>query len=278
MDTDAAVLGGSPRERPFRGSSPAASSVAPSAAAGWRRLIIRRILVITALGRVAFADPMAQRHHAAKKLAAAHGGIAKPFFARRHIGHHAAPRSDHRPLADAHIVSEPNLAGQDDTVLDNDAAGDAALRDDDAMAADRHIVSDLHQVVDLGAFADDGVADAAAVNGCAGADLHVILNDHAADLQHLAVTSRSHQVAKSILSDGATGMDRHAVADQAVRDRDVSTDGAMAADAYVGSDRSAGVDHRARTDFAPRTDDGAGIDGHAVLQACAGMDERANRH
>src|SRR2546430_15523359 len=177
---------------------------------------------------------MAQRHHAAKELAAAHGGIAKPFFAWRHVGHHAAPCSDDRPLADPDVVREPNLSGQDDAILDNDAAGDAALRDDDAVAADRHIVSDLHQVVDLGPFADHGVADAAAVDGGARTDLYVVLNDDAADLQHLAVTGRSHQVAESILPDGATGMDDHAVADQAVRDRDVGTDGAMAADAHVG--------------------------------------------
>src|SRR5262249_60276902 len=124
----------SPGYRRRRGSAPAAPSVAPTAAAGWRRPILGRVIIITALGRIAFAPPMAQRHHAAKKPAAAQGGIAKPFFARRHVGHHAAPRSDHRPLADPHIVREPNLAGQGDTVLDYDAPGDAALPDDDAMA------------------------------------------------------------------------------------------------------------------------------------------------
>src|SRR6476661_8068652 len=145
---------------------------------------------------------MAQRHHAAKKLATAHGGIAEPFFARRHVGHHAAPRSDDRPLADPHIVREPYLSGQDDAILDDDAAGDAALRDDDAVAADPHIVSDLHQVVDLGTFADHGVAIGATIDGGPGANLHIVLNDNPAHLQDFAVTGCSHHIAESVLADG----------------------------------------------------------------------------
>ena len=57
------------------------------------------------------------------------------------------------------------------------------LRHDDAMAPDRHVVADLDQIVDLGALADHGVADRAAVDGGAGADLDVVLDDDPADLQ-----------------------------------------------------------------------------------------------
>src|SRR5215468_9735050 len=99
---------------------------------------------------IVFAHPVAQRHHTAQKLAAAHRRIAEPFFACRHVGHDPAPGPDDSPLADRHIIRKPNLSGQDDAILDDNAAGDAALRDDDAVAADPHIVSDLHQVVDLG--------------------------------------------------------------------------------------------------------------------------------
>src|SRR5262249_56345590 len=82
---------------------------------------------------IIFAYPMAQSHHAAKKLTAAHCRIAEPFFARRHVGHNAAPRSDDGALADPHIIRETHLPGQDDTILDHDAAGDAALGNDEAM-------------------------------------------------------------------------------------------------------------------------------------------------
>ena len=54
-------------------------------------------------------------------------------------------------------------------------------------------------------------------------------------------------------------MDDHTISYQAVRNRHVGTDGAVAADAHAGSDCGACVDDRARSDLGPRTDDGAGI-------------------
>src|SRR5262249_21084184 len=128
-------------------------------------------------GSIVFAHPMAQRHHAAKKLAAAHRRIAEPLFARRHVGHDPAPGSDNRALADRYVVRQPNLSGQDDAILNDDAAGDAALRHDDAVAAAPHIVSDPALVADLGAVADHGVAVGAAIDGGPGANLIIVLND-----------------------------------------------------------------------------------------------------
>src|SRR6266403_1262532 len=111
--------------------------------------------------------------------------------------------SDDCALADPHIVRETHLPGQDDAILDHDAAGDAALGNDDAVAADRYIVSDLNQVVDLGAFADHCVAVGAAIDRGPGADLHLVLNNDPANLYHLAVAGCAHQIAKSILPDRA---------------------------------------------------------------------------
>src|SRR5262249_53361978 len=221
--------------------------------------------------------PVAQGHHAAKKLAPAHCRVAEPLFARRHVGHHTASRPDDCALADRHIVREPNLSGQDDAILDDDAAGDAALRDDNAVATYPHIVSDLHQVVDLGAFANDSIAIGAAIDGGAGADFHVVLNDDATDLQHFTVTACSHHITESVLTNGAAGMNDHAIADQAIGDGSIGTDAAMAADTHVGSDRGAGVDHRAHSDFGARTDNCARVHGDAVFRARARMNERADR-
>ena len=53
------------------------------------------------------------------------------------------------------------------------------------MPADGHIVADLDLVVDFGAFADHGVAQAAAVDGGSGADFDVVLDQDAAGLRHL---------------------------------------------------------------------------------------------
>src|SRR5437764_14845427 len=99
-------------------------------------------LVIAIVGSVVFAHPVAQRHHPAKILTAAHGRITEPLFARRHVGLHAALCPDDGALAYRHIVRETYLPGQDDAILDHDAPGDTALRNDNAVAPDRYIVSE----------------------------------------------------------------------------------------------------------------------------------------
>src|SRR5262249_8336110 len=161
---------------------------------------------------------------AAKKFATRHSGIAEPFFARRHVGHDAAPCSDDRAFADRHVVRQPDLPGQDDVILDHHTAGYAALGDDDAMTADRHIVSDLHKVVDLGAFADPGLAVRTPIDRGPGTDFHIVLQDDSTELQHFAMTFCSHHVAESILPDCAARMQDHAVADQGIGNRHIGAD------------------------------------------------------
>src|SRR6202022_3165819 len=115
-------------------------------------------------------------------------------------------------------------------ILERHAAAQPRLRHHDAVAADHDIVADLHQVVDLGAFADHGVADAAAIDHRSRADLDVVLNDHPSDLRDLDVTVRPHEEAEAVLPDAAAGMDDHAVADQRVDHRRAGADRAVAAD------------------------------------------------
>ena len=67
-----------------------------------------------------------------------------------------------------------------------------------------NIVSDLHQVVDL-VPRDHGIAIGATVDCRAGADLDIILQDDASDLQHFAVTRGFHDIAEAVLSDAAAG-------------------------------------------------------------------------
>src|SRR5437667_11036281 len=92
------------------------------------------------------------------------------------------------------------------------AARDPALGDDPAMPADHGVGADLHQVADAGPFADDGVASIAAVDGRAGADLHVILDDDAAGFRRPGLIAGL--CGRSLLSDAAAGMNRYVVADQ----------------------------------------------------------------
>src|SRR5258708_21059304 len=83
------------------------------------------------------------------------------------------------------------------------------------MPADCHVVTDLDLIVDFRAFADDGVAQTAAIDGRSGADLDVVLDQDAAGLRYfqMAVRSKKHE-AIAILPDAAAGMDQDVVAYQ----------------------------------------------------------------
>ena len=109
-----------------------------------------------------------------------------------------------------------DLAADGDEILDGGGACDADLGHDHAMAADHHVVGDLDQVVDLGALADHRVAARAPVHGGVGADLHVVLDDHAPDLRHLQMALRTHGEAEPVLPDAHARMEDDPVADEGV--------------------------------------------------------------
>src|SRR5215831_5420766 len=102
------------------------------------------------------------------------------------------------------------------------------------MPANADIVAYLHQVVDLGSLANYRVANCAAVNRCACADLDVILNDHPADLRNLEVSLTAHHVTEAILANLATGMDDDPVADQSIAQACSGSDRASASYPHTG--------------------------------------------
>ena len=57
------------------------------------------------------------------------------------------------------------------------------------MLPDFHVVPDLDEIIDLGPLAYHGFAQGRAVNGRAGADLHVVLDSDNPDLRNLVVSS-----------------------------------------------------------------------------------------
>src|SRR6185503_21010784 len=151
------------------------------------------------------------------------------------------------------------------------------------MAPYRYIVTHLHQVVDLGALADHGIADGAAVDRRAGADLDVVLNDDATDLRNLQVPLGAHDVPEAILADVAAGMNDHAIADEAVRDDGARADRAVAADPHFGADHGIGADESAAANLGARADHRTGLDGDVGLEArglvdvCAGDRSRRRK-
>ena len=105
-------------------------------------------------------------------------------------------------------------AAQHGKILQRHAAAQSRLRNNNAMAADERVVANLASIVDFGGLSDHGVPDAATVDHGRGADLDIVLNDHAAGLRNLGACD----VAETILPDAAAGMDHHAVADQRMHD------------------------------------------------------------
>src|SRR5208283_6159036 len=134
------------------------------------------------------------------------------------------------------------------------------------MPANRDIVAYLHKVVDLGALADHGVANGAAVDRGAGADLDVVLDDDAAELRHLVVAPLGHHEVKPVLTYLAAGMNDDPVADQRVGDGRSRADRAIAPDTHFGSDHRRRADDAAGADFGARPDHRAGLDGDAVFR------------
>ena len=166
------------------------------------------------LYRAAHQPP--QQGHALHPVARRLGRVAAPTRPGGNVRHDAgsARRARHRrqsrygrrcPPARAIMTKSPTLH----------AAGYAGLRDNQAVPPDGDVVRDLDEIVDLGALPDDRVPGRAAVDRGVGADFHVVLNDDAAGLRDFLMALRARQIAEAVLPDAGTGMDDHAIADQA---------------------------------------------------------------
>src|SRR5439155_13499855 len=119
---------------------------------------------------------------------------------------------------------------------------------------------------------------AAAVDGGAGADLDIVLDQDAAGLRYLDVALRAEEdEAVAVLSDAAGGMDQDVIADQGELDRGAGADIAVAADLDVGADDSARADHGPSADLDPGADHRQRIDDDAILQMGGRIDDGRRR-
>src|SRR6478672_8979777 len=130
------------------------------------------------------------------------------------------------------------------------------------MTPDGRIVADLHQIVDLAAFSNDSVAQAAAGDRCARADLDIILNDEPAHLRNLGMSAGAR-------------LQNYPVANERIQDGAARAYGAPAADTHLRADDCIGTDHRAAADLRPCPDHRAGLHGHVWLQPGGRMNVRA---
>ncbi len=106
------------------------------------------------------------------------------------VGHHAGRRGDLGAGADLQMSGDAGLSAERGEIADHARSGNAGLRHQNGVTADDDVVADLHEIIDLRAFADHRVAIGAAVDGHAGADLDVVLDDDPADLRHLEMAAR----------------------------------------------------------------------------------------
>ncbi len=130
---------------------------------------------------------------------------------RRHVGHDTGFGTDTCPGADAQMACQAHLARQHDLILQDCGAGYARLGDDDTGLTDADVVADLHQIIDPGAGADHGVLQRAAVDGGVGADLHIVLDQHAAELRDGMEAVRGDGEAEAVLADAGARIDVDAV-------------------------------------------------------------------
>ena len=159
-------------------------------------------------------------------------------------------------VADGHLSAEHHAGAQ------RGAAGHAGLPGDQAMGADGYVVRHLHQVIDLGSPADARGAELGAIDADAGADLHVVFDDHGTNLRNLGLLLAVPAVAESIGAQDAAGVDDDARSDgDALPNGDVGEDFAGFAERDVIADEGLGVDDRTSADFRPPADVREGPDG-----------------
>ena len=186
-------------------------------------------------------------------------------------------------LAHAQVPGHRGLAADLDEVFQHGGARDADLGDDDAAAAEADVVADLHQVIEAGTGADDGVLHGAAVDGGVGADLDVVLDQHAAELGNGEVAGFGVGEAEAFLADTDAGGQRHAVAEEGVADADMGADAAVLAEldaggeADIGTEAAVGADADLVLDDGKGADLGRGVDGGAGVNEGGGVDAGVQR-
>src|SRR3954453_22496199 len=137
------------------------------------------------------------------------------------------------------------------------ATGNTGLRDDNAAGTKVHVVPDLNQIIEHGAAANDRVRTSTAIDRGVRTDLHVVLEDHSAELRNPHETGRIHGKTETILPDPDPGIDADPVADQTM------AEGGAGPDHGVIANHDPVINHRIRGNLATPTDPQAATDNHA---------------
>src|SRR3954451_4893944 len=137
------------------------------------------------------------------------------------------------------------------------ATGNTGLRDHNAAGAKVHVVSDLNQIIEHGAAANDRIRTSTAIDRGVRTDLHVVFDDHSAELRNPHETGRIHGKTETILPATYPGIDADPVADQTM------AEGGAGPDHGVIANHDPVIEHRILGNPATLPAPHAGTDNHA---------------
>jgi hypothetical protein len=160
------------------------------------------------------------------------------------------------------MTCKTGLPTDQNPLTDLSAATNAGLGCNDGKIAHFDIMCDLDEVVQLGATFNKRRAHRGPVDRSIGAYLHIVFNDHIADLRDLfqgSICLRSKT--KSIAADNGTGMNRNIITQLAVMiDLYPRVDDAVVADDNIIADICIGIDLGIVSQFYMFTDISKGAD------------------
>src|SRR5262249_39443236 len=216
-----------------------------------------------------------QRHQNALLLAFRRRRSSEQALARRHVFGNPGFGANGDPVTNMNVTHNAYLAGDHHIVASAAGAGNAHLADQQIVSADPAVVSDLHEIIDLRSFADPRGLERAAVDGRAGADLHVVADLDVAELWHLDMSAILKAVAKTIRANHRVGMHDHAVAkDRAVVEHDVGMQDYIIAEAAEPADGNAMIDSAACAHQCSFPDGRERVDTRQRAKGSGGMNER----
>ena len=168
------------------------------------------------------------------------------------------------------MAGQTDLAGNHDEIPELCAPGTSRLGNKDATPTEHDVVTDLHQIINHRTRADDRIRPGTAIDRGVGADFDIIADNHTPQLRDLDMAARARGKAEAVLTDAHAGIERDAVADQAMADGDVGRDHTVAADHDAGADDRIMTDLRAGADFRTGLDHGVMTNRHFLSSTAEG--------
>src|SRR3954452_109029 len=107
-------------------------------------------------------------------------GISRPRLSCWYITEYSRLCRETSARPDRKGTADASLPGEDRAVSNRHGAGNAHLCHHQAFLTDPDIVRDRHEIVDLRAISDDGIVDAAAIDGAVRTNFYIVADYSAA--------------------------------------------------------------------------------------------------